>query len=127
MFYWYSDKKDDDIKEKVSKAYGITDPQKIHGYFGVFEFVLGEVWLSDNLKELINDESFVSLLKGLIERFRHDDYGEVLNDIVEGNKENRYFFGCFIGIEGLYSTDYGNIAIKVVPGGRTEISLDQPV
>lgn len=110
------------VPEKVYKT--IKSPEKIQGFAGCFKFCFGQIWIDDKIEESIkNIAEFEKLLEDLLKRFRADDYGNVSQQERELNLENKYFFGCFVGLKGKYDTQFGTISIEIEDSDTTHILM----
>lgn len=127
MILWKKDTLDADaIHNQVSKTYKIENPERIQGYTGYFNFHFGEIWIDELIEEIIKkDAKFETLLEELLKRLRSNDYGDISQDDKDLNMENRYFFGCFIGLKGVYKTTFGIINIKIVDKNSTHITISK--
>ena len=125
MILWKSETYDAaDVRDKVAAGYHIEDPEKIQGFNGYFGFTFGDVYISEDLSDILkNDPSLEREIVAAMDRFRSFDYGDASKDEKELNAENRLFFGINAQLTGRYKTPFGTIRIYVPDNGRTEISL----
>ncbi len=115
MKLFYKDEKPNlsKIQEVTSKGYGIPHPEYISGYAGTFLFSLLDVYLSEQLEQLINVRPhFTSALYNLLKLFKKDEYGYVSQDEQLSNGEQRYFCGSHCYMIARYDTDVGRIIFE---------------
>lgn len=125
MILWKKDVSDSEaIRDRVSEAYKIENPDKVQGYAGYFNFHFGEIRIDEAIAKLIEKNSeFEKSLEEFLRRFSADDYGDITQDEKESNAENKYFFGCFVGLEGRYATPFGVVNIKIIDSNNTHITI----
>ena len=127
MILWKKDEFDaDEMRKKVSEAYKISSPEKIHGYSGYFNFCFGNIWIDCKIDKMIrSNPEYEKLLEELLQRFRKDDYGDVSEDDKDLNTENKYVFGCFTRLKGVYTTQFGVIKIEITDINNTHITMSE--
>ena len=115
MKLFYQDEKPDfrKIHDITSQGYGIQSPEKIHGYAGVFLFTLLDVYLSDRLEQVIDDNpELADVLQNLLKMFKKEEYGDISRDEEELNVEQRYLGGSHNYMIARYDTDIGRIEFE---------------
>lgn len=81
------------IHSSLQKGFGIEHPERIHGYAGFF-FGLGDVYASDWVADRMErSERFREFVFQSLERFKHDDYGDISESNCDENIENKWLFG----------------------------------
>lgn len=111
------------IKNAVSEGYGIGAPEHIQGFMGSFAFYVPDIYVSQAVYTLLQrDASFKDILLQCLDRFRREDYGDIPDEDLENNNEQRYLCGSSNGMVAAYSTIYG-ILHFAVQGDKSLFSL----
>ena len=116
MLLFYEPKQKDTkiVERDVSKAFGMDNPVKIHGYSSAFLFDLPPIYLSPRLSEIFTSKPSVSdTLSNILKRFLKEDYGEV-SDIEECyNRDQRWIFNSYADMVGRYRTPIGFLILEL--------------
>ena len=97
------------IRKSLQKGYGVEHPERIQGYAGLF-FSLGDVYASDAvMKFMESSEKFRTFVFQSLDRFEHDDYGDISENDHDENVEVKWL-SCGWPLFGRYGykTDRGN-------------------
>jgi len=112
MHLFFRDKKPDyeKVHETVSQGYGHPHPEKTLGYAGAFLFTLPDVFVSDAVELLLSESpEHPEGLWELLQRFKHEDYGEISEEDEYNNIESRYIGGYSSWMTACYRTEFGII------------------
>jgi len=117
MHLFFRDKAPDyeKIHEAVSKGYGNPHPEKTLGYAGAFLFTLPDVYVSDTVELLLAESpERAGRLMELLNRLKHDDYGEISEKDKNNNIESRYTGGYSSWMTACYRTEFGIIRYEAL-------------
>ena len=95
--------------QALQKGYGVEHPERIHGYAGLF-FTLGDVYASDEVMKFMEwSEDFRAFVFQSLDRYAHDDYGDISENDHDENVEVKWL-SCGWPLFGRYGykTDRGN-------------------
>lgn len=101
------------ILDGTRKAYGISHPERVNGFAGTFLFTLLDVYVSDGIERLLEREpGFGDCLREMLQRFKHNDYGDVSEPEGYENTEQRYFAGTHRLMIARYQTPGGLVCFE---------------
>ena len=87
---------------------------QIMGFEGAFCFSLPDVYVSDEVGKILDQSpDFSVVLLSLLKRTANNDYGDITNDDMFSNVENRYLGFTSWGIVAKYQTKHGCIRLEV--------------
>ena len=137
LFYHYEQPDPQKIIEGVKKAYGVKNPEKVHGFAGAFLVHHKDVYVTDRVaKKAEIQKTFKDFLENCISRFWKEDYGFVTESEEWNNGETRWLsgssdwmiarYGCNSLTGGVvYASLYDIVLISFIEEDVSEIYEEQ--